>query len=116
MKFLVDVCAGNSIGQLLKSEGNDVSFVRDNNPRMGDEDILAWAFKERRVLITIDKDFGFYIFHEEQPHHGIIRLPNVPKMKRLRLIEEVINSHSDDLENGAIITVSLNRIRVRRMR
>lgn len=115
MNFLIDVCAGKSIGELLKSEGHDVSFVRDRNPKMGDEDILAWAFKEKRILITIDKDFGFYIFHEQQPHHGIVRLPNVPREKRLRLIAKVLESHSDDLEAGAIVTVTLNRIRVRRM-
>ncbi len=25
---------------------------------MADEDILAWAFREKRILITMDKDFG----------------------------------------------------------
>jgi len=115
MKFLIDVCAGKSLGEVLISKGHDVSFVRDRNPKMGDEDILAWAFNERRILITIDKDFGFYIFHEEQPHYGIVRLPNVPREKRLRLIAKVLESHSNDLEAGAIVTVTLNRIRVRRM-
>jgi len=115
MKFLIDVCAGKSVGELLKSGGYDVIFVRDRNPKMGDKAILAWAFNERRILITIDKDFGFYIFHEEQPYHSIVRLPNVPREKRLILIAKVLESHSDDLEAGAIVTVTFNRIRIRRL-
>lgn len=115
MKFLIDVCAGKSIGDMLISEGHDVSFVRDRNPKLGDEEILAWAFEERRILITIDKDFGFYIFHEEQPHYGIVRLPNVPRDERLRLTAKVLELHANDLEDAAIVTVTLSRIRVRRM-
>ena len=61
MKFLVDVCAGRAIGQWLKELGHDIIFVRDYNPRMGDEEILKWANNEGRILITIDKDFGYYI-------------------------------------------------------
>ena len=47
MKFLIDVCTGKSIGDFLKSKEHDVSFVRDRNPKMDDEDILAWALKKK---------------------------------------------------------------------
>lgn len=42
MKFLVDVCAGHSIAEWLRSQGyDDVLEVRERDCRMSDEEILA---------------------------------------------------------------------------
>lgn len=114
MKFLIDVCAGQTLGDWLSQDGHDVLFVRDRNPRMADEDILAWAYAERRVVVTIDKDFGKLIFVLGKPHAGMIRLASVPRKSRLQLIQQIATTHNKDLENGAIITASLSQIRVRR--
>jgi len=53
MKFLIDVCAGRSLAEWLRSRGYDVVEVRERNCRMSDDEILAWAAKENRILITI---------------------------------------------------------------
>ena len=29
------------------------------------------------VLVTMDKDFGEFLFVERAPHHGMVRLPDV---------------------------------------
>ena len=113
MKFLVDVCAGEKLREWLLAGGHDVAFVGDRDPRMEDEVVLSWAYEETRILVTIDKDFGQFIFEHGKFHHGIIRLPNVPSEKRKILVKEVLERHSSDLEVGAIITVKPGRIRVR---
>jgi predicted nuclease of predicted toxin-antitoxin system len=114
MKFLIDVCAGTGVGMWLLQEGHDVLLVRDRDPRMEDEDILAWAHLEKRIIVSIDKDFGRLIFVEFMPHDGIIRLPNVNRETRIKLVRQIVATHSDDLEKGAIITATRTKIRVRR--
>jgi hypothetical protein len=38
--------------------GHDVVWVRIVAPGMPDPDVLAWAAREHRILLTFDKDFG----------------------------------------------------------
>jgi predicted nuclease of predicted toxin-antitoxin system len=115
MKFLIDVCAGRMLGEWLISIGHNVLFVTDKDSKMGDEDILDWANNEDRILITLDKDFGYHIFFVGLKHKGIIRLPNVPREVRIKLMKNILKKYSKDLENNAIITVAENRIRIRRI-
>ena len=42
----------------LASAGHDIVWVRTAAPGSKDEDILAWAVREHRVLLTFDQDFG----------------------------------------------------------
>lgn len=114
MLFLIDVCAGRSIGAWLENEGHSVIYVSDRDPRMPDDDILEWANSEKRIIITIDKDFGKIIFGQSKPHSGIIRLPSIRREKRLELLKNVVVAHGIDLEKGAIVTATVTKIRIRR--
>jgi predicted nuclease of predicted toxin-antitoxin system len=98
----------------LLNDGHDVHFVRDRDPRLEDEDILAWGHLEKRIIVTIDKDFGKLIFVQFKPRDGIIRLPNVDRAKRIKLAKQIIATHAGDLEKGAIITATRAKIRIRR--
>ena len=42
----------------LEAAGHDVVWVRTAAPGTTDRDVLAWAAREERVLLTFDKDFG----------------------------------------------------------
>lgn len=42
----------------LEAAGHDVLWVRTAAPGMTDPDVLAWAAREERILLTFDKDFG----------------------------------------------------------
>lgn len=113
MKFLVDICTGRRLAIWLREQGHDVCEVNERSAKMEDNEILQWANTEKRIVITVDKDFGTLAVALGQPHHGIIRLPDVPALNRQILMEEVLRRHSKDLENRAIITVSEKRIRIR---
>jgi predicted nuclease of predicted toxin-antitoxin system len=76
--------------------------------------LLAWAYTERRVLVTMDKDFGEFVFVEGCGHAGLIRLPDVPAQQRIGLMEVVLKRHARDLEERAIVTVRGGRIRISR--
>jgi predicted nuclease of predicted toxin-antitoxin system len=46
--------------------------------RPGDEEILARAHNDGRVVVTLDKDFGELAIVHGLPHSGILRLVNLP--------------------------------------
>ena len=112
MKFLVDRCAGRRLAEWLRAEGHDVFESRQLGPDPGDLALLQQAAREKRVLVTIDTDFGTLIFVSDVPHRGLVRLPDVAAEKRILIFEEILARHTKDLEAGAIITVRGNRIRV----
>ena len=62
MKFLVDRCAGRRLATWLQSQGHDIVESRDRGLDPGDRVLLQWAAAEGRVLVTMDKDFGEFIF------------------------------------------------------
>lgn len=43
---------------MLKSAGHDVLWIRTAAPGASDSEVLAWAARDARVLLTFDRDFG----------------------------------------------------------
>ena len=114
MRFLVDRCAGRRLAEWLRSGGHDVLEARTLGPDPGDRALLELAESERRVLITIDTDFGELIFLHGVPHAGLVRLPDVPADQRIALVSEVIDLHRQVLDENAIVTIRGGRIRISR--
>jgi predicted nuclease of predicted toxin-antitoxin system len=112
VKFLVDRCAGRRLGQWLRARGHDVVEAGQLGPDPGDLALLQRAAQEQRILVTIDTDFGRLIFGSQTPHHGLVRLPDVPARERIALFETLLTRHAGDLDKGAVITIRGNRIRV----
>ena len=112
MRFLVYRCAGRRLADWLRAEGHDVVESRTLGPDPGDRALLQIAVSERRVLITLDTDFGELIYLHSFPHAGLVRLPDVPAERRIALLAAVIEYHSRALESQAIVTISGERIRI----
>lgn len=62
MKFLIDRCAGHRLSEWLRAQGYDVVESRERGPDPGDRVLLEWAGAEDRILVTMDRDFGVFIF------------------------------------------------------
>ncbi len=58
MRFLIDRCAGRRIADWLRDRGHDVVESRERGTDPGDRILLEWAALERRILMTMDEDFG----------------------------------------------------------
>jgi predicted nuclease of predicted toxin-antitoxin system len=57
MRFLANEnFPGDAVAELVTG-GHDVVWVRTAAPGTKDADVLAWAVREERVLLTFDKDF-----------------------------------------------------------
>ncbi len=76
-------------------------------------EILAIAYREGRILITLDKDFGEIAIVRGQPHCGIIRLVNIAAKQQAAVCLEVLMRYDRELQAGAIATASQGRLRIR---
>ena len=115
MKFLVDVNASGAVARWLAEMGHDVVQVAEKDPRMPDEEILRWAVREERVIVTTDRDFEEMIWREGKAHCGVLRLENLPRAERKRLLEDVMAHYAEELEAGAIVIAQSKKVRIRRL-
>ncbi|MEH2372972.1 MAG: DUF5615 family PIN-like protein [Nostoc sp.] len=114
MKFLMDVNASGALSGLLLDLGHDVACVRDVNSKMSDSEILDWAVREKRIIITTDSDFEQIIWLQERQHCGVLRLENLPRSERIALLQEILDSYVQDLEAGVVVIATQQKIRIRR--
>jgi predicted nuclease of predicted toxin-antitoxin system len=113
MKLLLDTCVWGGAVNTLKAAGHDVIWAGNWSEDPGDNEILAKAHNESRILVTLDKDFGELAIVKGTPHSGIIRLVNLSAKQQGSICQRVIENHSEDLQPGAIITVEPGRVRIR---
>jgi hypothetical protein len=58
MRFLANENFPGTAVSVLRSAGHDVVWLRTAAPGTSDPDVLAWAARDVRILLTFDKDFG----------------------------------------------------------
>ena len=73
-------------------------WTRD--PRAADEEILTLALEEQRILVTEDKDFGELVFVRRLPHPCIIRFVDMPAAEKVAAMQELIELHTDAMQEG----------------
>lgn len=113
MKILLDTCIWGGAIEALKASGHDVLWAGTWDVDPGDDEILALAHQEGRVLVTLDKDFGELAVVRDQPHAGIVRLVNWSARQQASICLSVLSRYAAELQTGAIITVDPGRVRVR---
>ena len=114
MKFLLDVCAASRrMRNALIAQGHDVLSALEKNPRATDEELLALAMEERRILVTEDKDFGELVFVRRLPHPCIIRFVEMTVAEKVTAMKELIEQRADAMNEGALIVVTQRRVRIR---
>jgi predicted nuclease of predicted toxin-antitoxin system len=115
VRFLVDECTGPAVARWLRSQGHDVSSVYEQARGLGDDAIIARAWKDRRILITNDKDFGEKIFREGHPHRGVIllRLEDERAQAKIAVLRRLMMNFSEQLA-GQFVVVSETRVRFAR--
>lgn len=113
MRVLLDTCVWGGAQSFLLAAGHEVEWVGGWEHDPGDEEILAYAYRNGSVLVTLDKDFGELAVALGRPHRGIVRLVNLPARRQGPICAYVLQHHAKDLSSGAIVTATVERIRVR---
>jgi predicted nuclease of predicted toxin-antitoxin system len=114
MRFLANENFPGTAVAALIAAGHDVVWVRDAAPGMSDPDVLAWATRDERTLLTFDKDFGELARASSLPNTCGVVLFRVPLLNPgnigLRLSNLVI---SRDDWAGHFSIIEPGRIRMR---
>ncbi|OIP61977.1 MAG: hypothetical protein AUK29_09345 [Nitrospirae bacterium CG2_30_53_67] len=115
LKFLVDVGVGKNIESWLRSQEFDVLAVRDIDPRMRDSEILKLSTNEKRVVITMDKDFGELVYHHKQRHIGVLllRMEDAGRDEKLSVVQKVLIEFGDLLADS-FCTYQNGKFRIRK--
>ena len=113
--FLADESCDFAVVLALRSAMFDVLAIAELAPRTEDPDVMDLAARERRVLITEDKDFGQLVYAELRASSGVI-LIRFPASERQSLPDEVLKAVEilGDKLTGAFVVLTPGRIRIGR--
>ncbi len=111
----MDESAGRAVSDYLREIGYDVVAITEVMPKADDQIILNRAARERRVLITNDKDFGELVFRNGYAHHGVLllRLKDESPANRVRIVKAVLEQYAEPLKKHFIVATE-RRVRIRR--
>ena len=116
MNFLLDQNVERRLASFLRNLGHDVKVISvDYAPGIPDPEVLAHAYKERRILLTNDKgDFGDLIFRSQHPHAGVIlfrRMRSGDMALKQERLSYVLQTYVSDLHHFLIVTPFTVRVR-----
>jgi len=113
LRIFLDSCIAKSVKFHLLSEGYDVEWCGDWSSDPGDEEILSYTRQEKRILVTLDKDFGELAIVKKIPHCGILRFVNMSIKKQSDICSRMVKKYGELLQAGGMVTVESNRVRIR---
>lgn len=114
MRFLADENFLGGAVLALQQQGHDVVWIRIDAPGSSDQEVLARAQAEERIILTFDKDFGELAFRFGLlATSGIIlfRLPLLKPTSLISIVISVLAARSD--WSGLFTVVESDRIRIR---
>ena len=116
MRFLADESCDFTVVRMLRAAGHDVIAVSEVTPRADDSDVIKLAVREKRILLTEDKDFGQLVFAHGQKSPGVIFL-RFPVAARKKIAEEVVRFVTERGEKLAacFVTIQPGRIRINKV-
>jgi predicted nuclease of predicted toxin-antitoxin system len=113
LKVLLDSCIWPGARDRIAAAGHEVDWVGAWDADPGDEEILARAFANRQVIVTLDKDFGELAVAFGRAQAGIVRLVDVRHTEQGALCIQLLELHGAELAQGAIVTAEPGRVRIR---
>jgi predicted nuclease of predicted toxin-antitoxin system len=116
VRWLADECVAASLVAVLRAGGHDVLYVAETDAGLSDTDVIALALREKRLLLTEDKDFGDLVFRRRSSVPGVVlmRIDSAnPTLKTTRLAA-AIERYGDGLF-GRYTVLEEGRFRSRRL-
>lgn len=114
MRFLLNENMSRTVIRTLRERGHDVLSAKESLQGLPDEDVLARAQQERRLVVTQDKDFGELAFRARLlADCGVIlfRLAGANPDQDNRRVLEVLESTTEWVGQFAVVTQHQVRIR-----
>jgi predicted nuclease of predicted toxin-antitoxin system len=113
MRFLADESCDFIVVKALRAAGHDILVVSEIAPRAEDSEVIELALREKRILVTEDKDFGQLVFAHGQKTLGVIflRFPFSARQQISKEVSDLVKKRGERLV-GCFVTVQPGRIRV----
>jgi predicted nuclease of predicted toxin-antitoxin system len=102
----------------LRQQGHDAVHLREEGlQRSSDQEVMAKALAEERILLTMDLDFGYLlaVSGEQLPSVILFRLGDERSEVVNERLADLLAQCKAALEGGAILSVNEAAIRVRRL-
>jgi predicted nuclease of predicted toxin-antitoxin system len=119
LKFLIDNALPPRLADLLRAGGYDAVHVRAYEMQAGtDEDILARALDEDRVVVSADSDFGAILAAQEaeRPSFILFREANARVARDyVDLLLSALPVLEPELMTGCVAVFRNGRLRVRKL-
>jgi predicted nuclease of predicted toxin-antitoxin system len=116
VRWLADECVAAPLVAFLRFGGHDVLYVAEAAAGFSDVDVIALALREKRLLLTEDKDFGDLVFRRERAVPGVVLIrigSENPALKTMRLAA-AIERYGEGLL-GRYMVIEEARFRSRRL-
>lgn len=115
LKFLADENVAPRVVEALRKEGFNVESIFERKlTGSSDEKILKLAKKEKRIILTHDKDFGNLIRQPYLSHGGVIllRLKNQSPQNVIRYLTPFLRKIKLNKIKGKLVIFQEGRVRI----
>ncbi|MBU6408679.1 MAG: DUF5615 family PIN-like protein [Alphaproteobacteria bacterium] len=112
IRFLADECCPKAVVDRLRADGHDVRYAAETDHRVADNQLLAIANAEDRIVVTEDFDFGDLLVRDLLPASGVIIL-FLPKLDPQARAERLLGILADPGFDGRARLTIIETRRVR---
>jgi len=104
-RFLADENVSRLVVERLGAAGFDVTSISATGSGASDNEVLATAIDEGRILITEDRDFGELVVRQRVGVHGVVllELDRLSNAAEADLVAAVACANPDKLPGNLIV-------------
>lgn len=113
MRFLADENLDFAVVRALRGAGYEVRALAEETSRTIDSEVMALAWREQRILLTEDKDFGWLAFVGGAGAGGVIlvRYPGGARQALAMAVVDLVTTRGGDLA-GSFTVLSPGQARI----
>jgi len=116
--LLLDQGLPRSAAALLRGAGVDTVHTGEIGLATAEDiEILEYARKEERIVVTLDADFHALLALSYAPSPSVIRIriEGLRANVLVKLLQILLADWDEEIEMGSVLTVQAGRVRVRRL-
>lgn len=115
LRFLADESCDFLVVRALRADGYDVLAVSEYTQRSDDRELIEQSYRENRIVLTEDKDFGSLVFVSQVATAGVIliRFPGNRRETLVQTMRRFIQDKVDEIP-GAFVVIQPGHVRISR--